>query len=288
MYDCGIQAVGDICNKLDTFKTKEKSPIHYYSFVEFFDLMQSKLTQHSIENYTAVYLGQSTSGLNKKSFVPHAPYSVTPEMFEYLNQSNHGESSISIHNQETPDEIILFKEGKGKFFEFFESLGLSLDDFKATGKSPIHYILDHLKPQHRNLFVHNTLTLEEDIAAVHNWSENAYWVSCPNANLYIENYLPNYSYFLNQNAKMCLGTDSIMSNWQLDIWEEVKTIKKYQSYVSLENLFKWATLNGAEALSYDDHIGSIEVGKTPGLVHIDLRWDGENTDISKSRSKRII
>ncbi|MCB0568986.1 MAG: amidohydrolase family protein, partial [Phaeodactylibacter sp.] len=37
MYEGGIVAVGDISNKLDTAAQKEKSPIHYYTFVEMFD-----------------------------------------------------------------------------------------------------------------------------------------------------------------------------------------------------------------------------------------------------------
>ena len=48
-----------------------------------------------------------------------------------------------------------------------------------------------------------------------------------------------------------IGTDSLTSNWQLSIWEEIKTIKKYQSFVTLETLLTWATINGAKALGYD-------------------------------------
>ena len=288
MYDSGIQAVGDICNALDTFQTKEESPIAYYSFVEFFYLMQSGMTAASIDQYRKVFDGQSDRGLNKKSMVPHAPYSVTPELFKYINDNNQGDCSISIHNQETPDEIQMFQEGTGGFYAFYNNLNMSLDAFKPPMRSPVHYISAELKAQHRNLFVHNTLTNADDIKHIHTWSENAYWVSCPNANLYIENRLPDYTCFLDNNAKVCLGTDSIMSNWQLSIWEEIKTIKKYQSFVELEELFRWATLNGANALSYEDRMGSIEQGKYPCLVHVDVNWKGPDTDISQSVSKRIL
>ena len=49
MFKNGIQAVGDICNKLDTAQIKSQSPIHYYSFVEMFDMMQQELTLPTIE-----------------------------------------------------------------------------------------------------------------------------------------------------------------------------------------------------------------------------------------------
>jgi cytosine/adenosine deaminase-related metal-dependent hydrolase len=88
--------------------------------------------------------------------------------------------------------------------------------------------------------------------------------------LYIENRLPNYQYFLDTGAKMTIGTDSLTSNWQLSILEEMKTIARFQSYVPFQTLLRWATINGAEALGFDDQLGSIEVGKKPGLLLLNL------------------
>ena len=288
MYNNGIQAVGDISNKIDTAEQKSKSEIAYYTFVEMFDFIQESLTLPTIENYREVFTGQSNDGLNKKSFVPHAPYSVSPDLFNFINKANPAEVTISIHNQETLDEELLFTSGSGGFYDFVKGFGFSLDDFQSTGKNSIHYALEHMSPKRRNLFVHNTLTTKEDIISAQNWSSESYWASCPNANLYIENKLPNYQNFIDTNAKMTLGTDSIMSNWQLCIWEEIKTIKKYQSYVPLEDLFQWATINGAEALGYDNIFGSLEEGKRPGIIQIDMNWQGESTDITQTKPKRII
>jgi len=287
MYAAGIQAVGDICNKTDTAACKDESPIHYYSFIELFDLLQPGMTQDTIDNYSRVFRSQSDRGLNEKSFAPHAPYSVTPELFEFINKTNNADSVTSIHNQETADEHELFVKGTGGFKSFYESLGMKLDTFTATGKASIEYALEHMAPQGNTLFVHNTLSAKDDIQNAINWNSNSYWVSCPNANLYIENRLPDYSLFMDCNAKLCLGTDSIMSNWQLSIWEEIKTIKKYQSYVPLESLIKWSTINGAEALRYDNVLGSLEEGKSPGLVHIELDWKGEKTHLEGSAPRRL-
>ena len=41
MWENGIQAVGDICNKADTAATKARSRIRYFSFVEMFDFLQN-------------------------------------------------------------------------------------------------------------------------------------------------------------------------------------------------------------------------------------------------------
>ena len=288
MWQAGIQAVGDISNKLDTAKQKASSPIRYYTFVEMFDMMQPSMTASTVDNYRAVFAGQASGEGNKKSFVPHAPYSVTPELFDFINKANPQQRTISIHNTETMDENRMFLDGSGGFAEFFKGFGMSLDHFSPTGQGSIHYTLQNMEPKARNLFVHNTLTTAEDIAAAHAWSDKTYWATCPNANLYIENRLPDYKVFLDIGAKMCIGTDSIMSNWQLSIWEEMKTIKKMQSYVPLSDLLTWATINGAEALGYQKSLGSLEVGKAPGLVHVDVEWRGEETEVSGSCSTRVI
>ncbi|MEN0051326.1 MAG: amidohydrolase family protein [Bacteroidota bacterium] len=266
MWENGIVAVGDISNKLDTRATKEKSNIRYYTFVEMFDFMHDSNAATTFEQYKAVYDGQSSSNKNQKSCVPHAPYSVSKELFRLINERNGNENvTVSIHNQETPHETALFQNKTGDFTDFYKMVGVPLIDWLPTHKSSIYYAMEQMNPNVRNLFVHNTMTSKADIEAAHNWSEKVYWATCANANLYIENRLPNYQDFLDTNAKMTIGTDSLTSNWQLSILDEMKTIAKYQSYLSFETLLTWATLNGAKALGYEEDLGSIEVGKSPGL-----------------------
>jgi cytosine/adenosine deaminase-related metal-dependent hydrolase len=262
MWSQGIQAVGDISNKTDTFEVKRNSKIAYYTFVEMFDFMQGDRMKDLISG-TLHTFEQAPS---PKALAPHAPYSVSEDLFKKIKSTNSGQVTLSIHNQETPAEEELFKTGTGDFISFFKKFGFSLDDFKKTGQSSIHFVLQHLDPNQRTLFVHNTLTNKADIGAAQSWSEKVYWATCPNANLYIENRLPVYQYFLDDASRMTIGTDSLTSNWQLSILEEMKTIVKYQSYVPFDTLLRWATLNGAEALGMESKLGSIETGKGPGIL----------------------
>ena len=285
MYDAGIVAVGDISNKVDTAPQKAKSTIHYYTFVECFDFLQEDWADNTYEQYKAVYEAHSATNGNKKSFVPHAPYSVSKNLFKKINQANPANCTVSLHNQETPDENQFFLEKKGAFLDFYKNFDISLVAFQAPGTPSINYALQNMNPQCKTILVHNTMSTKADIELAHQWNPNCYWATCPNANLYIENRLPNYQHFLDTNAKVTIGTDSLTSNWQLSILEEMKTISKYQSYLSFERILQWATLNGAEALGYEDQLGSLEVGKMPGLVLINMEKEGiiqQNT-----RAKRL-
>lgn len=287
MYSGGVVAVGDISNKLDTVERKNTSSIRYYTFIEMFDFLQGQDAEKHYNNFKPAYDGQSQSNGNKKSCVPHAPYTVSPELFRLIAATNKEEDlTISIHNQETAHENAFFLNKTGGFVDFYGKFGFSIDHFQPTQKTSIHYAMEHMNPAYRTLFVHNTMTSTEDIKAAKQWSDKVYWATCPNANLYIENRLPNYRNFLDTQAKVCIGTDSLTSNWQISVLEEMRTISKYQSYVPLETLIRWATLNGAEALGFDNELGSFEVGKKPGINLLDTH--GENRIDDKTTIRRLI
>ncbi len=283
MLEGGIVALGDISNAPDTFATKAKGRMRYHTFLELFDFLQDAGAEKTFADGLAVYEQIELALGSARSLVPHAPYSVSKSLFEKINDFNPKSNvTVSIHNQETPPEEALFLEKKGGFLDFYGNFGISLDQFEATGKSSIYYAMANMNPANRNIFVHNTLTNRANIEAAQNWSPHTFWATCPNANLYIENRLPDYSAFLDTQARVTIGTDSLTSNWQLSILEEMKTIARYQSYVPFSTMLRWATLNGAQALGFDDTLGSLEVGKTPGIVLIqgvspDWKLGGEAT-----------
>lgn len=295
MYEGGIVAVGDISNKADTAATKSKSRIRYYTFVEMFDFMKDDWAQKTFDSYYEVFEKQTSENCNRKSCVPHAPYTVSKKLFRLIKEANriNGEKpTVSIHNQETRHEDEFFISKTGDFLRFYEDFKIPVDEVKPTGKRSIYYALENLDSTCRTLFVHNTMSLPEDIVAAQQWSQdgratpNCYWATCPNANLYIENQLPHYRNFIDTGAKVCIGTDSLTSNWQLSVLEEMKTIARFQSYINFETLLTWATMNGAEALGFEQDLGSLEPGKKPGLNLINLAKDLKLTP--SSAVKRIL
>ena len=280
----GIVALGDISNTPDTFAVKSKGRMRYHTFVELFDFLQDAGAAKTLADGLEVYEHLAHAPGSAGALVPHAPYSVSKTLFQKINDFNAASGiTVSIHNQETPPEQSLFLNKTGDFLDFYSKFGISLDQFEATGQTSIHYALAHMNPDNRTLFVHNTLTSRDDIAAAHAWSPHVYWATCPNANLYIENNLPNYQAFIDNNARVTIGTDSLTSNWQLSILEEMNTIERFQSYVPFETMLRWATLHGAQALGFEDTLGSLEVGKTPGIVLIEGMSAGKLTQTATAK-----
>ncbi len=273
MFEEGIVAVGDISNKTDSFEVKRNSPIYYMTFIEAFDFLQEDKAGHFFEMYKGVY---DALGDLQGTMVPHAPYSVSKSLFKKLNALNESRPGVlSIHNQESPEEDLLFKYKEGEYPGFWESFGFPMDQFEITGKDSIYYTMEHLDPAHPLLFVHNTCTTSQQISDAIAWNPNVYFITCPNANLFIENRMPDYRNFVDAGASVCIGTDSLSSNWKLSILSEIKTIQKSNSWLPLQDLFQWATYNGAKALQRETLLGSFQAGKKPGI-----NWIRE---VSKSR-----
>lgn len=285
MWDNGIMAVGDISNTADTFDCKRNSKIKYHTFVEYFDLLNPDWTQRSIEQYDKVYFNAPNSNGNRRTAVPHAPYSVTPALFNHINHLNsESKRLISLHNQETAEEDRLFKNGDGDFRAFYEKFGNHLTEFRPIHQSSIHYTAEYLSSSDPLILVHNTRSEVSDIQFASDYFDHLYWCTCPNANIYIEDTLPDYSKFSGQT--MVIGTDSLTSNWQLSIIKECETIQKYQKIDSF-TLLEWATSNGARALAYDE-LGEIKIGKKPGLIQLNHFNKNGAFSFEGSSVKRLI
>ncbi len=266
MCQAGIVAVGDISNTSESIETKKKSPIQYHSFVELYGLERDAAT-HKMEE-GIVLLGEFEKNNLAASIVPHAPYSVSPDLLQKIYSHNEG-SLLSIHHQETSSENELFIEGQGELAETFLKKGFDLSAHLHFGKSSTEFSLTpYLSPSQKVLLVHNTYSSAEDIDRVASHFSDAYWCTCPKANWYIERRLPNYHLWLEKNLKITVGTDSLASNDTLSILEELKLIQSKFPAISTNELLSWACKNGAEFFEFQS-LGTFESGKKPGVLLIE-------------------
>jgi cytosine/adenosine deaminase-related metal-dependent hydrolase len=267
MFRNGINAVGDISNSEISFQTKQASNISYHTFIELFAFnpeKSEKVFQHGL----ALMELAAKSGL-RAGISPHAPYSLSLPLMQKIAAFNQGKNSfLTIHNQESEAENEMFRSGTGKMVDRLSSFGINMSTWKGINDVPPAYFLHEFKAVERLILVHNTFTRQETIRWAQQQHAQIFWCLCPLANLYIENQLPDIEAFRNENAKLTLGTDSLASNHQLSIVEEMKAIHAFYPKITLEEMLPWATINGAKALGMENELGSIEVGKKPGLLHI--------------------
>jgi len=262
MYENGIVAVGDIANSAISLPVKNKSKLYYHTFIEMF----SFIPERAEETFqTALELQNQFKPL-PASLTPHAPYSVSKDLFKLLKQYTDANNNlISMHNQECEDENKFYRYKNGKFLELYESFSLDISYFKPQARNSVQSVIPLLSNKQQILLVHNTCTNLKDIYFVKRFDRKINWCFCPNANLYIEGRLPKVDLFVDEGFNITLGTDSLASNSKLCILSEMQTIQEHFPALSTARLLEWGTLNGARFLGISDEYGSLEVGKKPGL-----------------------
>jgi cytosine/adenosine deaminase-related metal-dependent hydrolase len=289
MFNNGIVAVGDISNQADAIQVKRNSKIRWHTFIEVLS-MTDELADENVEHYSQVLKAHRDhlTAPHRSVITPHAPYTISKKTFELINERTTGEI-ISIHNQEHPAEDVLYKTGKGEFMELLEMFGFKSSPFSVTGKSSLQSYLAYFNNRQKIFLIHNTFISSEDILYAQEYAAlnqlQLVFCLCPNANIYIENKLPPVEKLVSAGCHLVLGTDSYSSNWQLSIAKEMQSLmstpflRKMGSREALAMLLKWATINGARALNWENDLGSFDRGKTPGVVLIE-------NDLSSS--KRIL
>jgi cytosine/adenosine deaminase-related metal-dependent hydrolase len=278
MEDEGIVAVGDISNNDLSIEMKKDSRLIYHTFVETLNL-NPNLADEMISASKTIKQRFEKEGL-RVSITPHAPYSLSEKLFEMSVQEGNRAGIVSIHNEESVDEMELFADKKGKMRDLF---GKYLDLFLPEYDNPVNRILKYISPKTNMLLVHNTHTNEQSLQRVLKQHKKTTWVLCPASNLYIENRLPDVNLFSKHNLHIAIGTDSLSSNTNLSILKELKILDSAFPETGLHNLLRRATLNGAEALNLDSELGSFDTGKRPGILllsDIDFK-NMKLTEISK-------
>ena len=307
----GIVAIGDICNNTLTLGQKLKQRLAYYNFIEVSGWLPQVATTRfgRSKSFYDEFVNGQWSMVNKyhsdqkfdspltihhspfTSLVPHAPYSVSEELWKYMQPYFAGKT-ISIHNQETSFEDELFLSNAGDFVRMYDMMKIDHHHFEPTGKSSLQSYLPKLASAENVILVHNTFTKEEDVVFVNhqssivNGQQHVFFCICINANLYIEDKMPPLDMMIKNNCTMVLGTDSLASNHSLNLLDEMKSITKHFPHIGLETLLQWATINGATALQMNDALGSFEKGKQPGVI---LTGGIINQQITESSTiKRIV
>ena len=258
----GVSLCADICNTPLTFDIKKRSSIRYISFGEVFGIDPDKAGKRMVE---VMHLAKEAEDAGLKLYpVPHSAYSVSLPLFRMLREKSSGNRVTSVHFMESESEAIFLKDHSGPMRRSYADSGL-LPASLQMPKNHVRAIMDEVTPSGNLILVHNTYADRNTVSEVKRRG-NTYWCLCPGSNLYIENKLPPVEMLMEENCEIVIGTDSLSSNKKLSILREMGIIQERFTSVKLEELIRWATINGAEALGEGDGFGTIEPGKRPGLI----------------------
>jgi cytosine/adenosine deaminase-related metal-dependent hydrolase len=264
MYNEGIVLCADICNTSLSFNIKKESRISYINLLEVFGIDAEKA---SLLMGEIIKVAETAEEMNLPfSMVPHSVYSMSLSLIRLLREKNDNNKITSIHFMETSGEKDFLENHSGPFMDSSRLSGL-IPSGLETVKSHADAVLNEITLSGNLILVHNTFADRDTIRKIME-RKNLFWCLCPNSNIYIENKIPPVDLLIEEYCEIVIGTDSLASNNKLSILEELKTLQLNFPAVSIEELVRWATINGAKALGEEARFGKIESGKKPGLLLI--------------------
>ncbi len=196
-------------------------------------------------------------GRIKVAFGPHSPYTCSQELLEQVKtESAKYGIGIHIHVSETQKEVSDVSEIHGRRpFEYLDEIGFLGGEVTAAHAVWLsNSEIDIIK--------------QRDVKISHN----------PSSNMKLSSGVSPVSELLRRGVSVSLGTDGPASNNNMDMLEEMKIAALLQKVTTMDpttlaadEVFKMATITGAESLGLENVIGSIEVGKKADLALVDMR-----------------
>lgn len=269
MWAQGVQAMADISNCADSFEVKASHPMYSRSFLEVFGANPAECSA-VMSSVLELQAKADAVGLDAAP-TPHSCYTMSPELVTASSVAGLKRGFLSFHSEESDEEEQMMRYGSGPMWDNRVRNGIPTPPI--TGTSSLEYFLDRLKagvqaPVEGNvLLVHECCLTSEGAALAKQVLRHPYIAVCPLSNLFIHNTLPPIPVMMASGIPICIGTDSLSSNDQLNIVAEIECLQKAFG-LNLQTLLEWACLNGARFLGLQDRMGTLEPGKRPGIVRI--------------------
>jgi len=190
-------------------------------------------------------------------FGPRPPGACSPDLFREVSElSRKYGTGVNIHLAEVREDVAYLKERFDKTpMEFMNEVGL-------TGPNI--------------MLIHAVWLTDKDIKLLAQTKTNI--CHCPSSNMKLASGFARVPEMLEAGVNVALGCDGGVSNDCYDMIREMKIAAlihkaRLQSptAVTAEQAIEIATINGAKALSWDDKIGSLEVGKRADIILIDAK-----------------
>jgi cytosine/adenosine deaminase-related metal-dependent hydrolase len=255
----GTTLIGDIASEGASWDALAEANTRAVVFREIIGL-----TRHGVERWNeAVQWAKDRNRERcKAGYSPHAPYSVNAAV---LMRSVEVVRPVTIHLAESPAEVELLAHRRGPFVEFLRQLGIWDGAVLAESLDWVLSHTSHAGTRRPVLYVHCNYLPWDTLFRRH--TSVCY---CPRTHAAFGHPPHPFREFLARGVRVCLGTDSLASNPDLDVLAEARFVRSRHPDFPGDQLLRMVTLSGAEALGWADEAGSLEAGKSADFVVVPL------------------
>jgi cytosine/adenosine deaminase-related metal-dependent hydrolase len=257
LYATGTGLLADIGNRSTSIAIGRETGINICFFLELLGMSQAAAQQAM-----AVMDREGARGVH---CTVHAPYSCSSTLIRTVKERARQQQRLfPLHVAESAAEIEFLRSGTGGFRDLLIGRGVwdesfvPLDDHCGGAIDYLHRlgVLDT-----RTLCVHAVHVSKEEIALLA--AQQVKVCLCPGSNRYLGVGRAPVTEMLAAGILPALGTDSLASNHELNLWQEMKILRTEHPDLQPAAVFAMATRGGAEALGYGESSGRLRPG-APG------------------------
>lgn len=257
---CGTALVADVTNTGLAARALQRSGLRGIIFFEL-------VGESSLKAFFATKRALSASAPRFRIRPsPHAPHTVPGyllhEMAQYQKKTR---ALTSIHLSESEEEMNWIRGREGPMNRLIASEMLRSSAYLGRRLSPVAYLKQYGLLNRRVLCVHCVHLDASDADILKKAS--CFVALCPRSNVHAGAGRAPVEQLIRRGIPLCIGTDSLASNTDLDLWNEMRAVKKLFPFLPHAFILRVATLNGAGALGFASSHGSIEPGKTAHFIY---------------------
>jgi len=263
----GTAAVGDISNSLASVEPLRRAGV---DGVVFHELLGFTERDGSLIERTRFLRESALASGARVSLAPHAPYSTSLELFRAIRAAVDEQACpiMSVHLGESQEEVEFLEKGSGPWRRMLELIGAWRDDWTVPHCDPVTYLDRAGVIDARTLIVHGVQLTDAALARLA--SIGATVVACPRSNAWVGVGYPPVERFYRSGVQVAVGTDSLASVDDLNVFAELKAMRWLAPGVAAATLLESATLSGARALGLAAELGSLTTGKRASVIAVAL------------------
>jgi cytosine/adenosine deaminase-related metal-dependent hydrolase len=264
---CGTALVGDISNTLVTLAPLLRSSLAavvFYELIGFKAPDPTALVDRACQELDAL----NATDRVRTSLAAHAPYSVAPLLLRAIHRAVERDPFLpcSVHLAESAEEVEFIEKGTGPWRHLLEELGAWNSAWMVPGVSPVQYLDEAGFLSSHVLAVHGVQMSAADLSRLA--ARGATLVTCPRSNGHTGAGAPPLEDFYRAGVRVAVGTDSLASAPDLNVFAELATMRALAPSVPAASLLESATREGARALGFEAEYGTIEPGKHARLLAV--------------------
>ncbi|BCS89211.1 amidohydrolase family protein [Pseudodesulfovibrio sediminis] len=173
---------------------------------------------------------------------------------------------FSLHLAEHDEEVAIMADAPSEFLDMLHARGRLLD-FEPPGKRPVQQAAALELLDETTLAVHCVKVTDADIETVR--QSGATVCLCPRSNEFIGVGRAPWEKWLASGTPLCLGTDSLASNTDLDLWNEaVYLTQNFDGELRFDDVLAMMTRTPAKIMGVEHLLGTLEPGKIAAFAEV--------------------